>query len=47
MTKFLAQYGLPQALHSITAGQEVPEAVWTKIEEFQKKGSAQNFAQAI
>ena len=25
----------------------MPDQVWTKIEEFQKKGSAQNFAQGI
>ena len=47
MTGFLKQFGLPQVLHSCSASNDVPDAVWTKIEEFQKKGSAQNFAQAI
>ena len=47
MTAFLKQYGLPECLHTITAGSDVPDAVWSKIEEFQKKGAAQNFAQAI
>ena len=40
MNAFLKQYGLPQTLHSITCNNEIPDAVWTKIEEFQKKGSA-------
>jgi len=47
MTAFLKQFGLPQVLHSFTASNDVPDAVWSKIEEFQKKGAAQNFSQAI
>lgn len=34
-------------LHSLTSNSDVPDAVWVKIEEFQKKGSSQNFGQAI
>lgn len=47
MTGFLKQYGLPNVLHSLTANSDIPDAIWTKIEEFQKKGSAANFKQAI
>lgn len=45
--QFLRQFNLPDALFSITAGSEVPASVWAKIEEFQKKGSGQNFQSAI
>lgn len=34
MNGFLKQFGLPNALHSLTANQDVPDAIWTKIEEF-------------
>jgi hypothetical protein len=34
MTGFLKQYGLPQSLHTITANNDIPDAIWTKIEEF-------------
>ena len=44
MTGFLKQFGLPQVLHSITSSTDVPDDIWLKIEEFQKKGAAQNFA---
>lgn len=47
MTGFLKQFGLPEILHSMTSSTDVPDDVWKKIEEFQKKGSAQNFSQAI
>ena len=47
MTGFLKQFGLPGALHTLTAGTDIPDDVWSKIEEFQKKGAAQNFSQAI
>jgi len=47
MLGFLKQFGLPQVLHSITSSTDVPDDIWLKIEEFQKKGAAQNFAQAI
>jgi hypothetical protein len=47
MNAFLKQYGLPECLHQITASSDVPDSVWTKIEEFQKKGASQNFSQAI
>ena len=47
MTGFLKQFGLPQVLHSITSSTDVPDDIWLKIEEFQKKGAAQNFASAI
>lgn len=47
MSAFLKQFGLPQVLHSVSASNDVPDPVWTKIEEFQRKGSSQNFAKAI
>ena len=47
MTGFLKQFNLPQGLHSLGANNDVPDSVWVKIEEFQKKGAAQNFSQAI
>ena len=31
---FLQSHGLPQALHAITATNELPPHVWAKIEEF-------------
>lgn len=34
-------------LHSITSSTDVPDDIWTKIEDFQKKGAAQNFSNAI
>lgn len=47
MTEFLKNFGLPQSLHSLTANSDIPDAIWTKIEEFQKKGASQNFKGAI
>ena len=47
MTGFLKQFGLPEALHSATSSNDVPDDVWAKIQEFQKKGSANQFKQAI
>lgn len=34
MGGFLKQYGLPECLHTLTAGSDIPDAVWTKIEDF-------------
>ena len=34
MGAFLKQFGLPQVLHSAASSNDVPDAVWTKIEEF-------------
>lgn len=34
-------------MSSVTASSEIPQEIWTKLEEFQKKGAAQNFAQSI
>lgn len=34
LNAFLRQYGLPQSLFSLTASNDVPDAVWVKIEEF-------------
>lgn len=47
MTAFLKQFGLPQVLHSLSSSSDMPDDVWAKIEEFQKKGAAQNFSNAI
>jgi len=35
---------LPMAIQSLSSTAEIPNELWTKIEDFQKKGSAQNFA---
>jgi hypothetical protein len=44
MVDYLRTFGLPEILQSITVNSELPMDVWSKIEEFQKKGAAQNFA---
>lgn len=41
---WLKTMGLPGVLSSVTASSELPAEIWTKLEEFQKKGAAQNFA---
>lgn len=38
---------LPMAIQSFDTKAEIPDQLWTKIEEFQKKGAAQNFATCI
>jgi hypothetical protein len=45
--KFLAQYGLPQAIHAATATTEIPQNLWEKIEDFQKKGGHGNLQAMI
>lgn len=40
--KFLQQYGLPQAYHAATSTTEIPQNLWEKIEDFQKKGGHGN-----
>lgn len=35
------------SLQSLTTAREIPDDLWVKIEEFQKKGADQNFAAAI
>ena len=47
MNGFLKQFGLPESLHSLTSNTDVPDQVWSKIEEFQTKGSSNNLAQGI
>jgi hypothetical protein len=44
MVDFLKTFGLPEVLQSITASTDLPNDIWIKLEEFQKKGAAQNFA---
>ena len=34
MSGFLRQFGLPEILHSVTATNDVPDEVWSKIGEF-------------
>jgi len=34
LTGFLQQYGLPGALHSLSAGADIPEEVWHKVAEY-------------
>ena len=43
LQQFLRSNGLPQTLQSINSNKDIPNEVWAKIEEFQKKGAAQNF----
>jgi len=31
---FLKSMGLPQALHTLVAGDSVPDDVWAKVEDF-------------
>ena len=38
---FLAQYGLPQAIYSMSSQEEVPEDLWKRVSEFQQKGNFQ------
>ena len=40
--KFLQQFGLPQAYHAATSTTEIPQNLWEKIEDFQKKGGHGN-----
>lgn len=47
LTGFLTQLGLPMSIQTLTSTKEIPNELWGKIEEFQKKGADQNFAQAI
>jgi hypothetical protein len=47
LAQFLKGFGLPEALTTATASSTIPDEVWSKIEEFQKKGMAQNFSQTI
>jgi len=44
LNNFLKQMNLPMAIQSLSSSAEIPNELWAKIEEFQKKGSAQNFA---
>lgn len=44
---FLQQLGLPMSLQSLTVKKELPNEIWLKIEEFQKKGGDSNFQQSI
>ena len=39
---FLRQFNLPDALFSLTAGNDVPNELWTKIDNFQKTGTSSN-----
>lgn len=43
---FLSQNGLPQALHSICST-DIPDQMWVKIEDFQKKGAMTQFQNLI
>lgn len=40
---FLGQYQLPGSFYDLTAQDDIPDAFMKKIEEYQKKGSTQNF----
>lgn len=37
----LAKHGLPQAVYSVSNNKELPTDVWSRIEEFQKRGNLQ------
>ena len=45
--KFLHQFGLPQALHAATSTTDIPQTLWEKIEDFQKKGGHGNLQSMI
>lgn len=47
LQNFLKQLGLPMSIQTLGAKREIPDELWAKIEEFQKKGGDQNFAQSI
>ena len=47
LNSWLRTFGLPGILSSVSASSEVPQEIWIKLEEFQRKGAAQNFAQSI
>ena len=36
---FLVNYNLPQAVQALTCEDELPKEVWTRIEDFQKRGA--------
>lgn len=38
---FLAQYGLPQAIYSLSSREELPQDLWKRVSEFQQKGNIQ------
>ncbi|CDW88356.1 programmed cell death 6-interacting protein [Stylonychia lemnae] len=38
---FMDQHHLPQALYSVSAPNEIPDQIWDKVEEFQKRGGIQ------
>mmetsp|Transcript_20890 Transcript_20890/g.28879 ORF Transcript_20890/g.28879 Transcript_20890/m.28879 type:complete len:84 (-) Transcript_20890:1472-1723(-) len=39
---FLRQFNLPDALFSVSAGNDVPNELWMKIDNFQKTGTSSN-----
>lgn len=47
LTTFLRQLGLPMSIQTLTTSREIPNELWAKIEDFQKKGADQNFAMSI
>jgi len=47
LQKFLGQMSLPMCIQSLQASDDIPDQLWSKIEEFQKKGSEQNFTNSI
>jgi len=47
LNNFLKSMNLPMAIQGLSAAAVIPDELWTKIEAFQKKGSAQNFSASI
>lgn len=38
---YLTQYGLPQAIYSLSSKEELPEDLWKRVSEFQQRGNFQ------
>lgn len=38
---------LPMAIQGLTSNKSIPETLWNKIQEFQKKGSSASFMTSI
>jgi len=47
LNNFLKSMNLPMAIQGLSAAAVIPDELWTKIEAFQKEGSAQNFSASI
>lgn len=44
---FLKKMNLPMAIQGLTSNSSIPDTLWNKIQEFQKKGSTASFMNSI